>query len=159
MDEVVRAGDPKCQIGVFRPSFLLDASILTVFDRIEKASCGGQNGKPSVSEENLRLLNETFPDYLEPALQLIDHDAVKTYVGPNGRTVYQLKEAADSKIFLLSTLAFCGCCDFQVAVLERRSLPMCRHILAAELTKRLKPVHPISVSAREIVDLVSCALF
>ena len=103
-------------------------------------------GGGSLSDSQLLSLHSVFPQQLQPALELVEQEAVTlyTYTTPSlTRTLWMVQGSTGNQYIILGLCppsatstpspGYCSCPSFVYSVLVRGDAALCKHQLAAHL--------------------------
>ncbi|XP_041456874.1 zinc finger SWIM domain-containing protein 7-like [Lytechinus pictus] len=109
----------------------------------------------SLTDDILSALHFMFGPPLLQALDLVDHQSVTLIKSePAGRIVYQVVGSSGSPYLCLPSAGYCPCLFFSFAVIKRKEVPMCKHMLAILLASAMGLVKETSESDHHVTNLL-----
>ena len=107
-----------------------------------------------ISDDLLSALYFIFRQPLLQALDLLDRAAVTHVTCPSGRELYRVKGSKGEYTCLLS-VGHCNCLSFVYTVLLREEAVMCKHLLAANLSRATRTALSKHVTDTEYAKILS----
>ncbi|XP_030847513.1 zinc finger SWIM domain-containing protein 7-like [Strongylocentrotus purpuratus] len=112
----------------------------------------------TLTDDVLSALHFMFGPPLLQALDLVDHQSVTLIKSePAGRIVYQVVGSSGSPYLCLPSAGYCPCLFFSFAVLKRKEVPMCKHMLAILLASAMGLVKETTESDDHVTNLLLSA--
>lgn len=109
----------------------------------------------TLTDEVLSALHFMFGPPLLQAMDLVDHQSVTQIKSePGGRIVYQVVGSSGSPYLCLPSAGYCPCLFFAFAVLKRKEVPMCKHMLAILLASTMGLVKETTASDDHVTNLL-----
>ncbi|KAM4700035.1 zinc finger SWIM domain-containing protein 7 isoform 1-T2 [Discoglossus pictus] len=127
---------------------------------------------PSVAEELLREIKRTYEETSKIsdelllglrfifgptalyALDLVDQHSVTKVISPSGRTTFQVTGSSGKMYTCYSSCHYCSCPAFSFSVLRRNDNMVCKHILAVYLSQALGSCQELTVSDKQMCDIL-----
>ena len=103
----------------------------------------------------LSALHFMFPGgSLAQALDLVEKQCVSKLVSPSGRCMYQVVGSTGTPYACFTTSVYCGCYAYRYSVLKRGDHPMCKHVLAINLSNTMGLTKSQEVTDKELADII-----
>ncbi|XP_070573349.1 zinc finger SWIM domain-containing protein 7-like [Ptychodera flava] len=118
----------------------------------EVCSSDGQASK-DLPDDLMSALHFVFQGTLQPALDILDHNGVTKVTSPSGRTVFQVVGSSSKLYTCFPPSKYCTCPSYTYAVLKRRDITMCKHVLATFLGAAMGTHEEVTISDSEMTKL------
>ncbi|XP_053312977.1 zinc finger SWIM domain-containing protein 7 [Spea bombifrons] len=127
---------------------------------------------PSVAEALLREIKQTYQETLQIsdehllglkfifgptalyALDLVDQRSVTHVTSPCGRKAFQVTGSSGKVYTCYSSCHYCSCPAFSFSVLRKNEALVCKHILAVYLSQATGLCQELTVSDKQICDIL-----
>ncbi|EDM04700.1 rCG32834 [Rattus norvegicus] len=107
-----------------------------------------------IPDELLLSLKFVFGSSAIQALDLVDRESVTLISSPSGRRVYQVLGSSGTTYTCLASCHYCSCPAFSFSVLRKSDSLLCKHLLAIYLSQLLRNCQQLSVSDKQLTDLL-----
>uniref|UniRef100_A0A8D1WZE4 SWIM-type domain-containing protein n=1 Tax=Sus scrofa TaxID=9823 RepID=A0A8D1WZE4_PIG len=102
----------------------------------------------------LPRLKFVFGSSAVQALDLVDRKSITLISSPSGRRVYQVLGSSGKTYTCLASCHYCSCPAFAFSVLRKGDSLLCKHLLAVYLSQVLGTCQQLSVSDKQLTDLL-----
>uniref|UniRef100_A0A452FWC7 Zinc finger SWIM-type containing 7 n=1 Tax=Capra hircus TaxID=9925 RepID=A0A452FWC7_CAPHI len=103
----------------------------------------------------LPRLKFVFGSSAVQALDLVDRQSVTLISSPSGRRVYQVLGSSGRTYTCLASCHYCSCPAFAFSVLRKGDSLLCKHLLAVYLSQVTRTCQQLSVSDKQLTDILS----
>ncbi|KAM4797455.1 zinc finger SWIM domain-containing protein 7 [Rhinophrynus dorsalis] len=107
-----------------------------------------------LSDELLLGLKFIFGPTALYALDLVDRHSVSQVTSPSGRTAFQVIGSSGKTYTCYSSCHYCSCPAFSFSVLRKNDSMVCKHILAVYLSRAIGTCQELTVSERQMSDIL-----
>ncbi|XP_044139697.1 zinc finger SWIM domain-containing protein 7 [Bufo gargarizans] len=107
-----------------------------------------------ISDEHLLGLKFIFGPTALYALDLVDQRSVTHVTSPSGRSTYQVIGSSGKVYTCYKACHYCSCPAFSFSVLRRNDSLMCKHILAVYLSQAIGCCQDLSVSDKQMSEIL-----
>lgn len=107
-----------------------------------------------ISDEHLLGLKFIFGPTALYALDLVDQRSVTHVTSPSGRSTFQVTGSSGKLYTCYKACHYCSCPAFTFLVLRRNDSMLCKHILAIYLCQALGVCQEITVSDKQMIDIL-----
>ncbi|XP_057391561.1 zinc finger SWIM domain-containing protein 7 [Balaenoptera ricei] len=112
-----------------------------------------RDGAP-IPDEHLLSLKFVFGSSAVQALDLVDRQSVTLLSSPSGRRVYQVLGSSGRTYVCLASCHYCSCPAFAFSVLRKSDSLLCKHLLAVYLSQVMRTCQQLSVSDKQLTDVL-----
>ncbi|XP_047612877.1 zinc finger SWIM domain-containing protein 7 [Phacochoerus africanus] len=124
-----------------------------VEELLSEMAAAVRDGAP-ISDEHLLSLKFVFGSSAVQALDLVDRKSITSMSSPSGRRVYQVLGSSGKTYTCLASCHYCSCPAFAFSVLRKGDSLLCKHLLAVYLSQVLGTCQQLSVSDKQLTDLL-----
>ncbi|KAM4044487.1 zinc finger SWIM domain-containing protein 7 isoform 1-T1 [Anomaloglossus baeobatrachus] len=107
-----------------------------------------------ISDEHLLGLKFIFGPTALYALDLVDQRSVTHLTSPSGRSTFQVTGSSGKMYTCYKASHYCSCPAFSFSVLRRQDSLMCKHILAVYLSQAIRCCQGLSVSDKQMSEIL-----
>ncbi|XP_072287017.1 zinc finger SWIM domain-containing protein 7 [Pyxicephalus adspersus] len=107
-----------------------------------------------ISDEHLLGLKFIFGATALFALDLVDQRSVTHVTSPSGRSTFQVTGSSGKLYICYKACHYCSCPAFTFSVLRRGDSMLCKHILAVYLSQALGVCQEMTVSDKQMSEIL-----
>ncbi|XP_068122110.1 zinc finger SWIM domain-containing protein 7 [Hyperolius riggenbachi] len=107
-----------------------------------------------ISDEHLLGLKFIFGPTALYALDLVDQRSVTHVTSPSGRSTFQVTGSSGKLYTCYKACHYCSCPAFSYTVLRRGDSLVCKHLLAVYLSQALGVCQEVTVSDKQLSDIL-----
>ncbi|XP_055991710.1 zinc finger SWIM domain-containing protein 7 [Sorex fumeus] len=107
-----------------------------------------------IPDEHLLSLKFIFGSSAIQALDLVDRQSITLISSPSGRRVYQVLGSSGTTYTCLTSCHYCSCPAFAFSVLRKSDSLLCKHLLAIYLSQVVKTCQQLSVSDKQLTEIL-----